>query len=299
MIIDFNEEEYSLVDFLVNDNIRQGVVNRNAEWEKRFFLYKLDEKDGATSVFHTKFYNERPDFILSIDSNNRFIIYLDNYNWSNLKEELKDLDYQIWETKELSNYINQEYFNKLRQKLEDNKGYIKEMFERYNNTFNETLKNYYYSVEQDYLQNPHMSNYKIYIDNLYIFQSNCLNELQNYLLDNSILDQIVDEKYNKIIDLENIYDDNISRLARVDAKNELLNSIKNNPSDFVKLSLKIKESIKDHSGKTMNIETKDDKIIKVNNRFNGYTFNTIKGYNNINIKNVKKITFGKKILFAI
>lgn len=307
MNINLENNKYEFGEFIGNNNVLQGEfeVKTITKSYENLFLHKLKEKNGAYSIFFMSYFKDckltsdfnKYEFLLSIDKENKMIIYQSCFYIFNLKEKLKKdfSDYQIWEVEELAKQINNEYKTKLYKMFDINTENFKSKFSEYKKQYNKVLKEYKSVVERDYIIDK--SDYKLYINDLGEYSYYELENLQNYLKNPRILDSLVQDCFKEKTK-DCMYNSTLYNHAEIQAKKKLLKDIKENPSDYVKTYMEIKTNIKG-IGKTLNIITKDDKKIKVNNRLYEDGFRTVKGYDEIRIEDIAKITYGKKILFSI
>ena len=101
MKVVLEDNKYSLEELLKKENIRQGIVTLSTEYGggSDFFLYKMKEKNGATSIFHKPLFRgndgnvelcdkDNMTFLLSIDYNNKKVIYEQSYMMLKMEELL-------------------------------------------------------------------------------------------------------------------------------------------------------------------------------------------------------------------
>lgn len=304
MEITLESNKYSLEDFLKNKEVRQGIVEMpsiNGKFSN-VFLLKLEEGKDTTSIFYQYSYNDNfvfntnnsLYFLLSIDYKNKIVIYDELYMGKGLEKELEFLkdEYQTWHKKELSVKAKNEYKDTLLKKIQGNLTEM-EKDEKFIKVYNKILKDYSFTITNDYLKNPNMENYELYIRRLNwngFLEEDNLEQLRDYLTNPLLIEELVEKYYEE--------DAKIVDIAEIEAKNFILENLRNNPDEYVKLSLKIREAIRE-GGKTLNIETKDGVVVKVESRFNGREFRTVTGWNRIEIENIEKITFNRKVLFAV
>lgn len=307
MKVVLENNKYSLEKFLREENIRQGVVTLSAKYggDSDFFLYKIKEKNGATSILHIPLFrgdngnvelydNDNMTFLLSIDYNNKKVIYEQSYMMLKMEEELNFLEkeYQVWETEILSKKAREDYKKTLLNKVKENLVILKKD-EQFIDLYNKYLEEYKARTLNEYLDNPNMGEYEIYIRSLYrniLLNGESLEELQDYLILPSYISKLVEKNYEGDVSLDEI--------AEITAKNTILENLKNNPTPFIKFSLKIREAIKE-GGKTLNITTKDGNTEKVENElYDGKEFRTIVGWKYIKIEDIEEITFNRKVLFS-
>ncbi|HCL4455249.1 TPA: hypothetical protein N2D10_003276 [Clostridium botulinum] len=308
MYVNLENNKYDFEEFLTNDNLLQGRVefiedysNKNRE----YFLHKIKEYNGAYSIFIINYFNDckissafdKYEFLLSIDSKNKIIIYVDCYSFE-LKTILEDLfkDYQIWNAGELTKHIQKEYEVKINRLFNDNTENFKSKFKDYKERYQEVLENYKTTVERDYITDRY--NYKLCINDLGEYSYYNLENLQNYLKNTNILNELVEEDFKEYTQ-EYLYNSKLYYHAEIQAKKELLKQIQENPSEYVKLYLDIKNKT-ENVGKTLNVITKDNQKVRVNNLlYNDGTFRTVKGWDEIEINDICKITYGKKTLYSL
>ena len=304
MEITLESNKYSLEDFLKNKEVRQGIVEMpsiNGKFSN-VFLLKLEEGKDTTSIFYQYSYNDNfvfntsnsLYFLLSIDYKNKIVIHDELYMGKELEKELEFLkdEYQTWHKKELSVKAKNEYKDTLLKKIQGNLTEM-EKDEKFIKVYNKILKDYSFTITNDYLKNPNMENYELYIRRLNwngFLEEDNLEQLRDYLTNPLLIEELVEKYYEE--------DAKIVDIAEIEAKNFILENLRNNPDEYVKLSLKIREAIRE-GGKTLNIETKDGVVVKVESRFNGREFRTVTGWNRIEIENIEKITFNRKVLFAV
>lgn len=304
MEITLENNKYSLEDFLKNKEVRQGIVEMPSINGRlsNVFLFKLEEGEDTTSILYQYSYgdnfvfntNNSLYFLLSIDYKNKIVIYDELYMGKELEKELEFLkdEYQIWHKKELSVKAKNEYKDTLLKKIQGNLTEM-EKDEKFIKVYNKILKDYSFTITNDYLKNPNMENYELYIRRLNwngFLEEDNLEQLRDYLTNPLLIEELVEKYYEE--------DAKIVDIAEIEAKNFILENLRNNPDEYVKLSLKIREAIRE-GGKTLNIETKDGVVVKVESRFNGREFRTVTGWNRIEIENIEKITFNRKVLFAV
>lgn len=302
MNINLQNNKVEFKEFLLNKDIVQGVIQFEKE---EYFAHKLKENSGAYSIFLIDYYGQykvspeydKYKFVLSIDTINKIIIYIDCYRRIDLKNKLSDLsleDYQIWDTKKLEEHIQNQYKSKLIKLFDYNTEKFMDKFIEYKEEYNKTLEDKMH-VERDYFNDR--CDYRLHVCKLVGYSCNDLENLRNYLKQKSCIDKIVQDKFEQ--ETKKYKCNSVLHYhAQNQARKKVLKQIQENPSQYVKLYLKIKESIQE-GGKTLNIITKDNEKFKVDNRLINCEFRTIKGWNEIKIEDIAKITFGRKILFQL
>jgi len=308
-MIRLKNNDYTLKEFIENDKILQG--NIICYYFKKDFAnipkfktikysncFKLKESDDVFNIFYTSTINSDLDIkentiktLLHVDIKNHVILYINEDILHDINKELKDnfSNYIVFNNQGLYKYLSKEYnhiicdylnnnFNRLMQ--------IKEYKERYEQTYNNEKKSVQFNIIHD-----RKTQFNITKN---IINKNNLNELAKYISDMQYFTNIVKYHCEECIDSKN---DLILSHAYLTAMNKLKEDILKNPDDDFKLLMKINESIK-KGGKTLNVITNDDKKHKVENILYGTNeFKTVIGYDYISYKNIKKITFSKKILF--
>lgn len=301
-------DKYSLRDFLRDDSIRQGIVSMPTSFGNglvNLFIIKIDEKNGtATSLFYKQLFRDGDEatiyqgdaleFLLSIDYENKIIIHLDSIMSVSLEKEFDFLnqEYEVWNARDISEKAKKDYRDSMLEKVE--KELSLEENDRFNSIYNSYIEENKEKVISDYLKKPDLQ-YVLYVSRLgshsndELFNPLNLAELQSYLIDPLLIDSLVETNYKADIDMDDA--------IKVKAKNAILEDLKKHPTPYIKLSLEIREAIKE-GGKTLNITTKDGKTVKVINKLEqGKEFRTVVGWNYVEIEDIEKITFNRKVLF--
>lgn len=302
MYINMESKKYSIREFLTNEDVRQGVVtlkNIFSDNKQEHFLYKLKEKSGATSIFFNRIITDnqisagydRLEFLLSIDKENKIIIYT-KATLIDVEEELLSFksDYAIWNNAELSTEGQKTYKKRIKKKIKESLPVVRQSKE-YKQFYNDYLEQYKDNIRRCYLGNPNMGDFELYFSEISrLFPISDLEILQRLLKSDELMDQLVTEgSQQKLAD--------VKQLAELEAKNQILQDLRDNPDGEIKLSLEIRKAA-EQGGKTLNIITKDNKTVKVENSLSdGMTFRTTVGWEYINIEDIEEIVFSRKTLF--
>lgn len=305
MYINLDTKEYNLADFLANENVSQGEVRLESDYsnaKRSYFLYKLKGNNDTTAVMlHWMFYreakistiNEYYRFLVLIDYNNKVAIYDDSHSlsYNDLCDALSE--FKIYSVKNLALDLNTEYKNKYNDLMDTSFEKFMEIPD-YSKNYKETSNSYRREVE-DYL----LSNKKIHA--LYVAPIRELESTDLDFLHHCIVhkDTISMQAYNAYIDTVNNkancnwITNHSGRMARI----HLMEDIKNSPSYRVRYILALINAI-EPAGKTLNLILKDGSECKVKNQLIQFTeFKTCTGRNYIDILEIDKITFNKKVIF--
>lgn len=301
-------DKYSFNEFLKDSSITQGNVEfGNERYRILHTLIKLKQPKGRVAILSTRAhgavtindlsYTGNFSFLCSIDKANNILLYNDTYL---LKDSVLDeLEYKTYNIDELLSEVQAKYKKRVYQILLENIECIKKQFARFDNVYNKAKKNYSSMVEGDYLNGHKLDFYSIYIDN-YV-PDNTLDFLYAYLLadcKDSFINDLASRKYEEIIEAGLEYNTELYYFAEAKAKNDILKEIKEEPSDFIKLSKKIRECLTGFKhAKTFNVTTKDGDTYKVSNNYNGYEFPFVGDYKGISIEDIKQITYSRKVVF--
>lgn len=248
------------------------------------------------------------DYPLTYDEVNDIIIY---YTSSSFNHYFKNIfgnyeynkDVKAYSSREIASEINRKYNEAINKLLNDNYEYYTENIPGYKEYYEERL-NDIDTVEREYMSNPSVrySNYKFTVPNVRFdeFTEELSYNLHKYLINPSVIDRYSIEYVYKVV--ADNFDNNPGTLkdhSRCCAYNKLLKSIKDNPSDNVKLVTTILD-VTENVGKTLVITTKDGSTHKVINKLNNFKeFDSVKDNYYVDIKDISKITYGKKTLLVL
>lgn len=308
MYINLKAIETELGEFVINKDITQAKILLNVEYPKNdtrlYFLNKVICDNGTTAILIKNVYNTEEkisissshdtyDFLMGVDYSNNTIVYDGhcNIDFEKLQNDLSEFKFYV--SNELAKEINNKYEDEIIKLFNNNFGELMKI-DVYKNEYDRIMSESYKTVENLYLNND--VDYKLTVKGLENFSFNDLEDLQKYISNPSIINEFAEEYYKKILDKKGYY---LFQHAKIMAYKELLNNIKNNPSERVQFVKTIKDSITE-AGKTLNVVTKDGNTVKVENKIiDNQEFRTCTGWNYINLNDVKQITFGKKVLYTV
>lgn len=309
MRIDLDNKVVSLIDFIEDNNCDQSVVRIHlSNCNMLCYSFKIKACNNINIIAMAKIYDVNSDPLsLRLDTNNRLLEPVLSYNtvtkeiiyqynrtirYEDIVNNLNTY-YTVFDSKLLSEEIKLRYRAKVMHLLDENFYIYLEKYPEYKNRYNNQLGNIEY-VEEWYLRDKNIT---FDIANIHIkgFTSVDTDNLHQYLLNNSIINSHAQDYVNTMA-TSYAYDTLLYHHAESIAHRKILKSIKENPTDRIKLVTKIKGAT-NGVGKTLNVVTKTGDTFKVENRIlSNKEFKTVKGYTWIPIDSVAKITYGKKTL---
>lgn len=310
MYIMLEPSEITLKELIEDSNKSCGVLSYKDECKNRtnlLFINKVSSTDNLNIVTYCNLYHSdlteiiqnldymNDNVLLAYDTDINIILVDDYVNISHssyinlLKEQFND--YTLVNYSDMFDEINKYYCNKLNELL-DSKFQELMKIKEYSLVYDNTINNDINRVEIDYINKD--TNYNIDVEMPEKFRICPLNTVHTFVKNTAVIDKSISDLGKSMLNNQYYLTTHATNMAR----KHLLKLVIANPSQALLNTLKIRESI-DIEGKTLTVTLEDNSVCKVrNNLINGRYFLSTKGYNQVPIDKIVKITFGRNTLYT-